>query len=70
MATRDRQQLWKDVASKADEAEAVRSLAEILADKEGRAFISLLEHKDAELCVGILDHVSRELRLLPVRCLR
>lgn len=70
MAARDHQQLWKDVASKADEAEAVRSLAEILADKEGRSFISLLERKDAELCVGILDHVSRELRLPLVHRLR
>ena len=55
----DYQQLWKDVAGVVDEAKAVQTLAEILADKEGRVFISRLEREDAELCIDILDHVSR-----------
>ena len=57
------QQLWEDVtaSSTVDEVKAVRTLAGILADKEGRVFISSLERKDAELCIEILDHVSRDL---------
>ena len=56
--TKNYQRLWKDVASTIDEAKAVRTLAEILADTEGRAFISRLERKHAELCIDILDRVS------------
>ena len=55
------QRLWKEVTSAIDEAKSVRILAEILVDKEGRAFISRLERKDAELCIEILDRVSRDL---------
>jgi len=55
------QRLWKGVTSTIDEAKAVRTLAEILVDKEGRAFVSRLERKDAELCIEILDHVCRDL---------
>lgn len=58
------QQLWKDVTSATDEAKAVRTLAGILADKEGRTFISCLERGDAELCIEILDRVSCNRRLL------
>ena len=58
--TKDYQQLWKHVTSATDEAKATRTLAEILADQEGRAFISRLERKDAELCIDILDRVSRD----------
>ena len=57
--------LWKDVTSATDEGKAVRTLAEILVDGEGRTFISNLEHKDAELCIEILDHVSRDPYLSP-----
>ncbi|KAF9785122.1 kinase-like domain-containing protein [Thelephora terrestris] len=53
--SKDYQQLWRDVTSASDEARAVRVLAEILADKEGRTFISTLEGEDAELCIEILD---------------
>ena len=63
------QQLWKDVASTSNEAKAVQTLAEILLDKEGRAFISNLE-RDAELCIEILDRVSRHSYPLPSRRLR
>ena len=59
------QQLWQDVASTSDEGKAVRTLAEIVLDKPGRAFISNFERDDAELCIEILDRVSRELYLLP-----
>ena len=52
------QRLWKEVTSTTDEAKAVRTLAEILAEKEGRTFISRLERRDAELCIEILDHVG------------
>ena len=55
------QPLWEGVTSAEDEAGAIRILAEILADKEGRGFISRLERKDAKLCIELLDHVSRDL---------
>ena len=55
------QGLWENVTSAGDEAKAVRTLAEILTDKEGRVFISRLERESAELCIEILDHVSRDL---------
>lgn len=57
--------LWKDITNTIDEAKAVRILAEILVDKEGRAFVSHLDRKDAELCIEILGLVSCNLRLLP-----
>ena len=47
-----------------DEVQAVQTLAEILADKEGGVFISRLDNKDAELCIEILDCVSRHLYML------
>ena len=62
---RNYRQLWKDVTSTNGEGEAIRTLAQIVLDKEGRAFISNLERDDAELCIEILDRVSRELYLLP-----
>jgi len=59
--TKDYQRLWKDVTSSTDEAQPVQTLAEILADKEGRAFVSRLDSNDAELCIKILGNVSRHL---------
>jgi len=56
--TKDYQQLWKGAACATDEFQAVRTLAEILADKEGKEFIPRLDSKDAELCVEILGNVS------------
>ena len=64
------QELWKDVKSATDETKAVRTLAGILADKEGRTFIPRLERKDAELCIKILDRVGYGSRLLSFCCLR
>ena len=61
--TKDYQQLWKGSAGATDKAHAVRFLAEILADKEGRAFISHLDDGDAGLCVEILGSVSCSLHL-------
>ena len=58
---KDYPQLWKDVTSARDERKAVRILAEILADREGRTFIRTLKRADAELCIEILDHVSLSL---------
>ncbi|KAF9783534.1 hypothetical protein BJ322DRAFT_1022173 [Thelephora terrestris] len=52
---KDFQQPWKNVTSANDEASAVRVLAEILTEKEGRAFVSRLERKDGEFCIEILD---------------
>ena len=48
-----------------DESKAVRTLADILADREGRTFVSRLERKDVGLCIEILDRVSHNLRPLP-----
>ena len=59
------QRLWKEVTSAIDETKAVRNLAEILADKEGRTFVLRLGRRDAELCIEILDHVGRDLHLSP-----
>ena len=62
---KDYQRLWKDVTSTSDEKKAVRTLAGILVDREGRSFISNLLRKDAELCIEILDRVSRAPRQRP-----
>lgn len=64
---KDPQRLWEDVANKANEAGAVWAMVEILADKEGRGFVSQLGRKEAEICIGVLDYVSRELRLTIIR---
>lgn len=60
--TKDHKQLWEDVTRTTDEAQAVLALSEILADKEGRAFVSRLGGVDAGLCIEILDDVSHRLR--------
>jgi len=57
---KDYQQLWKDAVSAMDKAQAIQTLSGILVDKEGRVFISCLDGKEAELCVEILDNVSRD----------
>ena len=57
--------LWEGLTITTNEAEAVRDLAEIVADKGGKDFILRLERDEAKLCIGILDRVSRELRLPP-----
>ena len=49
--------LWKKVHTM-DEAEFIRTLAQILSSKEGRTFIFNLEPLDAALCIEILDRVS------------
>ena len=56
---KDYRKLWKRVIRATDEAEAAWPLAEILAEKEGRIFISRLDAKNAESCIRILDHVRR-----------
>ena len=62
---KDFQWLWKDVTSAEDEAGAIRALAEILIEKEGRAFISRLDREDAKFCIELLDRVSCDSCLLP-----
>jgi len=62
---KDYGRLWEETTRTTDEGKAVRILAEILVDKEGRTFILNLERKDAELCIEILDYVSRDPHLLP-----
>lgn len=59
--TKNYEELWKGVTDATSAAQAVRTLGEILADKEGRVFIARLGSKDAELCIEILDDVSHEL---------
>ena len=65
--TKDYPQLWKDVTSASDEGKAVRTLAEILVKREGRASTSNLGRGDAELCIEILEHVSLSLIHDPIR---
>lgn len=60
---RNYRQLWNDVASAANEAQAIQTLARILADKEGRFFITLLDGQDADSCTEILGNVSHDLHL-------
>lgn len=55
------QQLWKEVTNSVDEVMSVRALADIVVDREGRAFVLGLDHSDAEYCIDILDRVSRDL---------
>ena len=50
--------LWKKTRNATNEAESVRTLAEILSSKDGRKFILDLESADALLCIEILDQVS------------
>jgi len=57
----DYQDLWTHVTNTADEAQAAQILAKILADKEGRDFISRLDKKNVESCIEILDNVSHDL---------
>jgi hypothetical protein len=67
---KDYRRLWEDITSTSDEGKAVRTLAEIVLDEEGRSFISNLQRKDAELCIEVLDLVSRDPYLLPSPRLR
>ena len=62
--TEEYQRLWKGIAGADDKAQAVQSLAKILAEKKGRAFISSLDNGGVELCIEILGNVSCRLRLL------
>jgi len=57
---KDYRQLWEVAAGANNEAQAVQTLSNILADEEGRAFISGLDSERAESCVKILDNVSRD----------
>ena len=59
---KDYRQLWAGVTNATGQAEAVRALAEIVIDKQGRAFTLNLERKEAKSCVEILDSVSRDLQ--------
>ena len=62
---KDYRRLWKEITSTSDEGKAVRTLAEVLLDEEGRKFVLDLERKDAELCIEILYHVGRDMCLFP-----
>ena len=62
---KDYPQLWKGVTSATGEVKAVRALAKIVVNKDGRAFISGLDREAAELCIEVLDYVSCDLRLSP-----
>ena len=53
------QRLWEDVKNTKDEAKAVRTLAEVVTEKDGRAFVSRFDRENAEYCVDVLGRVSR-----------
>ena len=55
----DYQQMWNDAVCTRDKAKAIQTLSGVLVEKEGRVFISRLDTQNAELCVEILDDVSR-----------
>ena len=67
---KDYQQLWKEVTNATDETQAVRTLAEIVADSAGRAFALNLEPEDTVLCIEALDYVSCHLFSAAFRRLR
>ena len=52
------------VTNAIDEVQAIQTLAEILTDMDGKAFIARLDSKDADLCVDILGNVSSDIHLL------
>ena len=54
-----------DVTDSNNEAAAVRALADILAEKEGRVFVLGLDRNHANCCIDVLGWVSRDLRLQP-----
>jgi len=60
---KDYQQLWKGVADATDKTEAVRTLADIVADVDGRTFALGLELEGVRLCIETLDSVGRNLCL-------
>jgi len=55
---KDYQRLWVVATNAIDGAQAAQTLAEILADKDGKVFILRLDGKDAELCIEMLGNVS------------
>lgn len=67
---KDYGRIWNDITNTVDKTKAVRTLADVLADKEGRTFLLRLEREDAEFCVEILDRVSHNLHLFPFRRFR
>ena len=52
------------VTNTTDQAQAIQTLAEILTDKDGKAFISRLDYEDAGSCIEVLGNVSPNLHLL------
>jgi len=58
------QQQWQGVINTPTKAEAVQSLAEILAE-HGSDFAKCLDHKAAQRCIEILDYVSLDLHFSP-----
>ena len=60
---KDYQKLWKGVTIATNEAQAIKTLAEILSDKEGKVVISRLDSGDAKLCIEILGNVSCDIHL-------
>ena len=64
-AITDPVELWGWVVRTISEVDSIQILAKILAQKEGRSFISNLACKNAKLCIEILDRVSHDLYLLP-----
>ena len=57
---KDYRKLWAKVADVTEGTESTRILAEILTDEQGGTFVSQLGRRDAELCIEILDRVSRD----------
>lgn len=55
---KDYHRLWKRVTGAADGTGAIRALAEIVADSDGRSFISGLGDEDVVFCIEALDYVS------------
>jgi len=50
-------QIWTGIANETEEMQAIQALAGVVAEKDGRVFISRLDGKDAVSCVRILYQV-------------
>jgi len=60
---KDYQRLWVAATNTTDGTQAAQTLAEILADIDGKDFILRLDGKNVGLCIEMLGNVSFDLRL-------
>ena len=62
---KDYQQLWVAATNATDGGQATHTMAEILADTDGKVFLLRLDSNDVESCIEMLGDVSSNPRLPP-----